>query len=69
MSKFIVSLDDAVGKTAYQVYTIEHGIERIAVQVPLRNAREFEADFGTAGTTDRAAILKMVAEHGGKVRI
>jgi hypothetical protein len=58
-------------KTAYQSFTIEHGIERIKVQIPLKFAKIFEEKFAVSVSKDNASkeqLLKIVSECGGKIR-
>lgn len=60
-----------IGKKPYQSYTIEHGIERVRVQIPLREIRAFEAAFNEALQEDKvpmATLLDVVKAHGGKLR-
>ena len=68
MKSLLNELEANAGKIAYQTYTIEHGIEKIKVLVPLKNASLFEADFHA--TTDRTkdALLEVVTRHAGKIR-
>ena len=70
MSKLLNDL--AAEKTAYQAYSIEHGIERIRIQIPLKEARAFEKDFNAAlssGTDSKASLLEIVSKHNGSVRV
>jgi hypothetical protein len=57
-------------KQAYQSYTLEHGIERIAVQVPLGEASLFEANFNQAlkdGATDKSRLLDILKQLGASI--
>lgn len=66
-----MKLLDNIEKRPYQGYTIEHGIERIHIKVPLSNAREFETAIAEAiadGTPSRAVLLDIVAAHDGTQR-
>ena len=62
-------LDDVVaGKRAYQRFTIEHGIERICVRIPIKDSRAFETAFQSAlteGIADKTALLQIVEKHNG----
>ena len=64
-------LDQVVaGKKAYQVFTIHHGIEQIAVKIPIKEARAFETAFQQAlssGTTSKDGLLSIVKQHSGKL--
>jgi hypothetical protein len=64
--------DLAAEKTAYQAYSIEHGIERIKIQIPLKEARSFEVAFNASiadGSDSKANLLAIVSAHGGSVRV
>ena len=60
----------AAGKTkaAFQTYTIQHGIERISVQVPLAEALDFEQKFAALESKTKANLLELLQSVGGKVR-
>ena len=66
----MTSLLNNIGKLPYQEYTIEHGVERIKIRVPLKEARNFEAAFAEAVSNDdsKEGLLKVLANHGGTVR-
>lgn len=55
-------------KTAYQTYTIQHGIERIKVAVPLSSAPLFEEDFKNSSDKNKSTILLLVEKYKGKVK-
>ena len=66
-----MSLIGSLDKKPYQAYTIEHGIERIHVQIPLKEARAFETAFAEAtadGNDSKASLLQIVESHGGSIR-
>lgn len=57
-------------KMPYQAYTIEHGIERIKIQIPLKNVPSFEQEFSTAlteGVDTKESLLKIVSAHNGSI--
>lgn len=63
--------DVSSGKIAYQAYTIEHGIERIMLKIPLQESKAFEREFYEAleaGKTNKAALMKIATKHGGSLR-
>lgn len=63
--------DLSSGKTAYQAFTIEHGIEKILVKVPLKNSQAFDQELTHAlfdGDVSKAAILQILESHGGSLR-
>lgn len=63
--------DVSSGKVAYQAYTIEHGIERIMLKVPLQESKAFEREFHEAlesGKSGKAALMKIATKHGGSLR-
>lgn len=68
MASLINQLDKSVGKTAFQIYTIEHGIDRISVQVPLKQVPLFEQKFLELQDKRKSTIISLVVEVGGKVR-
>lgn len=68
MSKLLSDLDAKAGKTPYQTYTISHGIERIGVMVPLKNAAAFEARLSKGNLPTRQAVLEVLAEFGGALK-
>lgn len=58
-------------KKPYQLYTIEHGIERIRIKVPLKEAAAFEAAFAEAidlRNTSTANLLSLVNKFSGTLR-
>jgi hypothetical protein len=66
-----MKLLDNIEKHPYQGYTLEHGIERIRVKVPLRSSRAFEAAIAEAiaeGAPTKSTLLEIVANHGGSQR-
>lgn len=65
-----MSLLGNIDKKPYQAYTIEHGIERIQVKIPLKEASAFEAAFAAALCADisKTRLMAIVEEHGGSVR-
>lgn len=65
MTKLLNQLG-AAPKTALQTYTIEHGIERIKVAVPLKEVKLFEERFARLENRSKAAVLELVDSHGGK---
>ena len=66
-----MSLIGSLDKKPYQAYTIEHGIERIHVQIPLKEARAFETAFAEStaeGIDSKSALLDIVQAFGGSIR-
>lgn len=58
-------------KTPYQAYTIQHGIELIRIQIPMKNVRTFESSFNEllkAGVTEKTLFLRLVESADGKIR-
>ena len=55
-------------KTAYQSYTINHGIEKIAVLIPLSGAAVFEQNFVQLKDKSKRALLELVKSAGGKMK-
>lgn len=67
MSKLLNSLSMAEGKTAYQSYLLEHGIERFTVLIPVKSVKTFEQAFAKL-TKTKDSIEALVTEVGGKLR-
>lgn len=66
-----MSLLGSIDKKPYQAYVIEHGIERVHIQIPLKEARAFEASFAESisnGDDTKNTLLSIVSEHGGSIR-
>ena len=68
MKSLLTDLDAVAGKTAYQSYTVTHGIETLTVLVPLAEAAVFEAEFAGAKNKTKQLILEMVKRHSGKIK-
>lgn len=68
MSSLFNQVATGPAKTAYQTYTIKHGIEKISVLVPLIEAPAFEQQFNKLGDRSKSALLKLVESFKGKVR-
>lgn len=68
MSKLLNDLSAAGTKIPYQVYTLEHGIERIELRVPLKQVPLFEQEFSALTTKSKASITQLVIKVGGKVK-
>lgn len=68
MSSLLKDLDSKAGKIAYQSYVFEHGIEKLTILVPLKNASTFQTEFADADDKSKASLLEIVARHNGKVR-
>lgn len=67
MTKLLTSLD----KKPFQCYTLEHGIEKIKIQVPLKEALNFENAFSKflkEETTSKTELLALVNRHDGFIR-
>lgn len=69
MKSLLNDLEANAGKTAYQSYTIQHGIEKIAVLVPLKQAKVFEQDFAATKDKSKEALLEVVTRHSGKIKV
>ena len=67
MKKLLGEIGNASGKTAYQSYAIEHGIERFTVLVPAKVSKIFEQEFVKAKGT-KASLIEVVKRHGGIVK-
>lgn len=59
--------DLSSGKTPYQNYIVEHGIERLDISIPLQHVAVFEAAF-KAAEGNKQKILKAVSDVSGKVK-
>lgn len=65
MGKLLSTIDQPT-KKPYQLYTIEHGIERLSVKVPLQEAASFEELFAKSDKS-KQSILKLLETHHGAV--
>ncbi len=66
MSKLLDQLD----KKPFQAYTIQHGIERVRIQIPLEQTKVFEDKFAALSSTSASlsTLLELVAACNGKTR-
>ncbi len=66
MSKLLNQLD----KKPFQAYTIQHGIERVRIQIPLEQTKVFEDKFAVLSSTSASlsTLLELVAACNGKTR-
>lgn len=65
-----MSLLQNIDKKPFQAYTIEHGIERIFVKVPLKESKSFETEFAealSAGKDSKENIMAIVNKHNGSL--
>jgi hypothetical protein len=67
VKKLIADIDNNAGKTAWQSYTVRHGIETFEVLVPLKNAMLFEVKMLDPLPT-RYAVLDVLRECGGELK-
>lgn len=68
MKSLINQVDESATKTAYQSYTITHGIEAIKVLVPLKEASLFESEFNAVTNKSKENLIEVVKRHSGKIR-
>lgn len=68
MKSLLNDLQTNAGKTAYQSYTIQHGIEKMTVLVPLKQAKVFEQEFAASTVKTKDALLEIVTRHSGKIK-
>jgi len=68
MKSLLNELDKNAGKTAYQTYTITHGIEEIRVLVPLTEVKNFEVEFNANKGKSKDALLEIVTRLNGKIK-
>ena len=67
MSKLLKSLEQPA-KIALQTYTLEHGIERLSVAIPLVKVPEFERRFAALTERTKPNVIQLVESVGGKIR-
>lgn len=65
MGKLLSSFDQPA-KKPFQLYTIEHGIERLSVKVPLKEAASFEKRFAQSDKS-KTTITELLASLGGSI--
>lgn len=68
MKSLLTDLDTYAGKTAYQTYTMQHGIEKLTILIPLKNSAVFENEFAAISDKSKSSLLEVVARHAGKVK-
>jgi len=68
MTSLLNDFEATAGKTAYQSYTLTHGIEKLTVLVPLTEVKLFEDEFFGATNKTKSSILEMVTRHSGKIK-
>ena len=64
MATLLSDLEQA--KKPFQVYTLEHGIERLTLLLPLKEAASFEQEFEKSDRS-KETILELVVRHSGRV--
>lgn len=67
MKTLLADLDKKTGKTAWQAYTLRHGIETIEVLVPLVNAPRFELQMQRPHPS-KQAVLETLRDCGGELK-
>ena len=55
-------------KLAFQTYEMQHGIEKLKIMVPLKNAKMFESDFANLSHKSKDALMELLVHHSGKMR-
>ena len=65
MGKLLTSFDQPA-KKPFQLYTIEHGIERLTVKVPLKEAAVFEQRFNQSDKS-KNTITELLKSLGGSM--
>ena len=68
MKSLLTVFEASIGKTAYQSYTLMHGIEKIILLIPLKESKVFEDEFSGTKNKTKAIILEMVTRHSGKIK-
>lgn len=68
MKSLIHDLENVAGKTAYQTYTINHGIERLTALVPVKNSKAFEEAIHSLETGSKQELTEVISKHSGKIR-
>lgn len=68
MSRLIDQLEKLEGRQPYQSYTVQHGIERLQLLIPLHQSKIFEEEFNLLSDKRKKTILELVHRLGGKAR-
>ena len=68
MKSLLNELEASIGKTAYQTYIFEHGIEKLTLLIPLKESAAFQAAFSECPDKSKKALLEVVTRFSGKVR-
>lgn len=66
MKTLIAELDKNAGKTAWQTFTVKHGIETFEVLVPYRNAVLFETTMKLP-MPNKQSVLEALNSCGGEL--
>jgi hypothetical protein len=66
MSTLLADIDDGLGKTPYQTYTLTIGLDHLEVHVPFKHADAFERAL-KEDTSPRAKRLTVVKELVSKL--
>lgn len=68
MKSLLTELEANAGKTAYQTYIMQHGIEKVTLLIPLKSSAVFEVEFAAAEDKSKQTLLEIVSRHNGKVK-
>lgn len=60
--------DLEAGKIAYQSYSFTHGIEKLTILVPLKEAAAFQTAFADCKDKSKKSLLEVVTRFAGKVK-
>jgi len=68
MKSLLKDLDSKAGKIAYQSYIFEHGIEKLTILIPLKDASAFQTAFANCEQKTKKSLLEVVTRFAGKVK-
>lgn len=70
MNTLLADIDEGLGKTPYQTYTLAIGLDLIDVAIPLTRASSFEQALkeDTSPRADRlASARRIIQQHDGQI--
>jgi hypothetical protein len=68
MSRLLTQIATSKPKVAFQAYTLQHGIEKLSIVVPLAAAATFEQRFNALTDRSKSSIISLIESVNGKVK-
>jgi hypothetical protein len=67
LKNLLTDINSNVGKVAWQLYTLNHGIETLEVLVPLQNSPRFELAMRQPHPT-KQSVIETLRACGGELK-